>query len=157
MDDDGWRSSPWKIDRKKKAFKILERYLIPHRSTPEKVYLDRLRVVSTAWGGIFFHRIYLPDAPILHDHPWNFWSLILKGGGYVEVRPHGVRRRVKRFNRVRATDAHYIESLASPEVWTLLFIGRRSRNWGYLRPTETGFEWTAWDKDENHKTGEVQR
>lgn len=144
---DLWSHSPWKVDRR--GFKWMSRYVIPRRDDPDETYLDRLRIIQTPWFSVFLHRFHTPDVPIFHDHPWNFVSIVMRGG-YTEARPHDVRRRIRWFNRVRASDAHYIESLDGDAVWTLLLVGRRQRNWGYLRPTETGYEWSAWDQDKDH-------
>lgn len=43
-------------------------------------YLIRYTIFSCPWFGIFVHCILRSDDDRdLHDHPWNFWSLILRG------------------------------------------------------------------------------
>lgn len=113
-------------------------------------YLDRLRIIQTPWFAIYLHRIDAPDPGIdLHDHPWPFWSFILRGG-YDEWRakartfdsPIGVQRRLStevrnRFhfapsiNRMGLGEAHTIRHVYRVPTWTLMFVGRRSREWGF--------------------------
>lgn len=63
---------------------FMQRFEIPNYDS-EGNYLTRWRVVQTPWFGIYVHRFDGPDPrPTLHDHPWNFQSLVLVGG-YVEA------------------------------------------------------------------------
>lgn len=123
------------------------------------VYLDR-------WGwrcplfGIYLHRMSAPDPGIdLHDHPWPFVSLILRGG-YTEERAEsrdapkwaawaaawpGTCRRGVEFtwragtvHRVRVDECHRIISLCRTPTWTLVLTGRRFRQWGFYEPAASG-------------------
>jgi hypothetical protein len=58
-------------------------------------------------------------------------------------------RTVRHINIMRITDCHYIERLLRKPTWSLMFVGRRQRKWGYIRPTTTGYNWTAFDVDEH--------
>lgn len=144
--------SPWS-DRNQMAsgrtpWAFWERFEVPDLDNPKRLYLDRLRIVSTAWFGIMLHRFDSPDSrPTLHDHPWPFISFVLRGG-YDEVRPEGMRP-VRRVNVMRRGDVHYIERLHRNPTWTLMFVGRRTRKWGYVEPAEDGYKWTAFDKHQH--------
>lgn len=102
-------------------------------------YLSRWWVVNTPLGGVAVHRMDGPDArDVLHDHPFTFCSLVLRGG-YVERRldPLTMRaspRPVRRWNRMRKFDAHVIVELLRVPTWTLLWIGPKRRTWGFLEP-----------------------
>lgn len=50
-----------------------------------QVYLTRWRTGHTWFGTFMLHKIILTDSDCLHDHPWHFVSIILKGG-YIEHR-----------------------------------------------------------------------
>lgn len=132
---------------------FIEKRLVVPNYDEDGDYLTRWRLVSTPWGGIYLHKLTGPDPRrTLHDHPWSFLSLVLRGG-YVERRldpvtmdvdEHHVIRRV---NRVRASEAHAIVKLLRATTWTLLFVGPRRRTWGYLEPTSpTTWAWTEFDK-----------
>lgn len=134
----GGRSPRW-------AF--MERFEIPNLDDPSQTYLSRIRIVQTPWFALYLHRMDGPDSrPTLHDHPWNFLSVVLRGG-YIERRldPHTMlvdeNHRVRRINRVRTHDAHAIKTLLRVPTWTLMLVGPRCRTWGYL---EHRFNLNAW-------------
>lgn len=111
----------------------------------ERTYLKRLRIVQTPWFGLYVHWIYLPDNDRdPHDHPWNFTSMVLRGG-YTEVlhtsRDDCAMHEHRRWSihRMPTHLAHGIVRL-QPRTITLIFTGRRSRDWGFW--TEDG--WVPW-------------
>ncbi len=136
----------------------MERFEVPDLDRPERTYLSRLRIVQTPWCALYLHRIDTPDSrPTLHDHPWSFVSLILRGGYYEQrLDLHTlVERRARRrwLNVMRRDDAHYIERLLRVPTWTLLFVGSRRRTWGYWRRVAgsdgASWYWTRFDRDEH--------
>ena len=110
------------------------------------LHFQRWNILSTPWFSIYFHKIYKADEDKhLHDHPWNYTSICLKGefteerefqtnlknlGILEEHIPYSV---VETFRVVRrkAESFHKIKKLLTPEVWTLFFVGKRRREWGY--------------------------
>jgi hypothetical protein len=122
---------------------VLTRFDIPNMDTDD-LYLTRWRIVQTPWAALYLHRITTPDShPTLHDHPWSFLAIVLRGG-YVERRlnPRTMEvdehHRVRWVNRMRTHDFHAITSLSRNPTWTLLFVGARRRTWGYLEPRWSG-------------------
>lgn len=114
------------------------------------VYLERWGFElgkAGKWGGIFLHHMTGPDPGIdMHDHPWWFGSLVLKGG-YGEVRadvsaghdttPSLRPSRWRRWLSWGTTPlhmAHSITQLRSPSTWTLVIHGFRRRDWGFYTP-----------------------
>lgn len=141
---------------------FLDRTIIRQRKTND-LYLDRLRIINTPWFGINLHRILSPDLDYdPHDHPWTFWSLVLRGsyterlwldkrhtmrqdtrfdnsGLYTEQRHHP-RWSVHRMGREAA---HKITSIA-PGTVTLVFTGPRRGSWGFW--TRNGFvDWEDYE------------
>lgn len=143
-----------KLSDKPPAFAFMKRFEIP-TFDDDGLYLTRWRIVQTPWFSLYLHRFDAPDSrPTLHDHPWTFVSLMLRGG-YMERRlnPHTMQvdeaHRVRWINRVRASDAHAIMTLARVPSWSLLLVGPRVRTWGYWEPVdvEAGeWRWTEFDK-----------
>ena len=140
---------------KPSAWAFMKRFEIPNLDHPEINYLTRWRIVQTPWAALYLHRMNTPDGrPTMHDHPWSFVSIILRGG-YYEHRLTGDRnivgRRIKHVNVVRRNDAHYIASLDRTPTWSLLLVGKRRQTWGYWRPipgTSRGtWSWTPFDRD----------
>jgi hypothetical protein len=97
-------------------------------------YLRRWRIFECPWFGVYLHRIDGPDeGRDLHDHPWPFVSIVLRGG-YIEEVPdyYGVRERSVRWvNFKAAEDRHRVASVDKP-TWTLVLRGPRWRRWGFL-------------------------
>jgi len=103
------------------------------------LHFQRWRILSTPWFGIFIHIIYKADEDAhMHDHPWNYISIVLAGfftervpdkknPGKYEDRIVGSVTSVKR----KAEDFHRIQAIHSKRIVTLFFIGRRRRDWGY--------------------------
>ncbi len=73
-----------------------------------------------------------------HDHPFDFVSLILRGG-YLEHRP-GKPVRIclpKSLVWHRAEDLHYLKLLGERPAWTLVLATNKRRAWGFS--TEDGW------------------
>jgi hypothetical protein len=115
----------------------------------------RYRLVQTPWFGIYLHRLNTPDRrDTLHDHPWPFISIVMRGDyrewlgapgpDGLRVASSGRRRRAGSVRWMRKTDAHTIYQLLRVPTWTLLLVGRRrpEPSWGYW---EDG-EWVPHDQ-----------
>lgn len=108
------------------------------KSKTGELHFRRWRILATPWFSIFVHGIYKHDEDQhMHDHPWNFYSLILKGA-YSEKfkskdgskQEDSVRVALTGAYR-KAEDYHKITHLHSKAVYTLVFAGKRRREWGY--------------------------
>lgn len=103
------------------------------------IYLTRYRLIQTPAFAIYLHKFYRADSdPYVHDHPWSFVSFVLRGG-YEEMRRNNnthivAPRRIRWVNVMRRDDAHYVAELFRVPTWTLLFVGRRRRTWGFYVP-----------------------
>lgn len=119
-------------------------------------YMDRFRIVNLPdWlggYGIRIHHIYRSDSGRdLHDHPFDFISIIIAGPGYTEYTKAGARF-YPQFSiiRRRAEDLHRLE-LTAP-VWTVVLRGPRRKRWGFA--TEDGWvDAEEWIARENEKIG----
>lgn len=135
---------------------FMERFEVPNYDD-DGIYLTRWRIIQTPRCALYLHRLSGPDPrPTLHDHPWNFLSVVFRGG-YTERRLNPVTlgvdegHQVRWFNRVRANDAHSIRELHRTPTWTLLFVGHRRRTWGYWEDLGGGeWMWTEFDKHLHH-------
>jgi len=112
------------------------------------LYLRRWTLLKVFGWKLTLHRIVRPDyARDLHDHPWSFVTLVLRGG-YVERmrdRKGLLQIRVNRPGRIRvnrAPHAHVIDRLPDGEAWTLVLHGRDKREWGF----HTDCGWMHWRK-----------
>lgn len=123
--DFGWRPS--------------SRFLIG-ASNPAGPMLERWRLIQTPWFGIYVHHIYREDMDRTpHDHPWEFRSLVLRGGYTEELHPD---IRVNGFSfesRSHQRGSFHVFPLANahrityvlPGTTTLVLVGRKQRIWGF--------------------------
>lgn len=105
--------------------------------TDGNIYMERWYLRDSDTWGLMLQHICRPDWDrYLHDHPWWFASLILRGG-YTESRTDRrgrvVWRRRSHFNFVRTSTFHRIEEL-DKNTWTLVLTGRKYQEWAYRVP-----------------------
>lgn len=106
---------------------------------PGNPMMERWRLIQTPLFGIYVHFIYREDLdPVPHDHPWRFWSWVLRGG-YVEWVRDDVRVLYEdrwesharwSFHGFPLRSAHRITRV-EPNTVTLVFVGRKLRTWGF--------------------------
>lgn len=81
---------------------------------------------------LFYHKIVQNDPRHLHDHPWWYLTVILKGG-YYEITPKGEKwhgpgsvlfRKAKSLHRLVLKD--------NQPCHTLFFRFKRLRDWGFI-------------------------
>lgn len=91
---------------------------------------------------VFLHKFLKSDPDDVHDHPWPYATLILKGG-YYEWTPMFNSRGEKigetrnwrgpgHFRICKSTSYHRIELCPNVECWTLFMPGPQQREWGFL-------------------------
>jgi hypothetical protein len=140
---------------KRNRWALNERFVIGQPGNP---MMERWRLLQTPWLGIYVHFIYREDLdPVPHDHPWQFRSLVLRGGYNEMFWPdartwtHCYMQRFRRWSwhRFPLAAGHRITSV-DPGTVTLVLVGRKVRTWGFwhrgqftdwqdalgLRPTE---------------------
>ena len=108
----------------------------------EKEYLIRyyLFLKDRSWFpfNVTLHKICKSDEPKLHDHPWPFMAIILKGGywEHTEGRKYpkwkGPGRITfsgsKRYHRLQLGQDKWHNTIP---CWTLFFMGPKRRDWGF--------------------------
>jgi hypothetical protein len=91
---------------------------------------------------VFLHKFLKSDPDDVHDHPWPYATLILKGG-YWEWLPQFDSQGLKigeiakwrgpgSFRICKATSYHRIELDPNITAWTLFMPGPKRREWGFL-------------------------
>ncbi len=113
----------------------MERYYILFKDRPRWMPLN-----------ITLHKVCRSDLPILHDHPWGYMTIILKGG-YIEHTEYDRFFRGPGHIRIRgAKSYHWLEAVKDIPSWSLFFMGKRSRKWGFLKASEwiEAEEYLAW-------------
>jgi hypothetical protein len=103
------------------------------RSQDGILHFRRWRLIETKYFRLYLHQIFESDKDKhLHNHPWNFLSIILCGG-YVESLSAGKKVFAPRFVFHKASTYHKITSLMLPgrPIVSLFFAFGKYREWGY--------------------------
>ena len=91
---------------------------------------------------IFLHKFLKGDPDDVHDHPWGYFTVILKGGYYEWVGQFNsagekigeIRywRGPGHFRTCSPDSYHRIELKPGVTAWTLFMPGPKKREWGFL-------------------------
>jgi len=140
----------------KKIFQKLGRHRIIQDRLDNEPYLERYYVFlkDRTWFpfNIFVHKFLKSDPDDVHDHPWPFATLILKGG-YWEWQPQFDDQGRKMgeiarwcsagsFRTAGANTYHRIELDPDVTCWTLFMPGMKQRDWGFLVKNK----WIQWEQ-----------
>lgn len=129
--------------------KLLERFgrkrIVMDRVNHEP-YLERyyLFLKDRHWFpfNVFLHKFLKSDPDDVHDHPWPYATLILRGGYYEWVPQfNGQGQKIGEIRHWRgpghfrvcsANSFHRIELKPEVDCWTLFMPGPQRREWGFL-------------------------
>ena len=140
----------------KQLFQRWGRYRVIMDRLDGEPYLERyyvfLRDRNRFPFNIFLHKFLKSDPDDVHDHPWPFATLILKGG-YWEWRPQFNHLGEKTgeiakwcgpgsFRTASANTYHRIELDPDITCWTLFMPGAKQRDWGFLVKNK----WIQWEQ-----------
>ncbi len=127
-----------KLNIVKSFFKNRKRVILDRNNTSE--YLVRyylfIKDRKSFPFNITLHKILMSDEPTLHNHPWNWGALIVKGG-YWEHTPNGkFWRGPGSFRFRKSEDLHYLELEKDKDgnelpCWSLFFMGKQKTDWGF--------------------------
>ena len=119
----------------------------------DEIYLSRYWFLGrqSTRCALMLHRMWKVDhSRCHHDHPWSFWTLILKGGYEEEVtREDGSLR--TRYNRPGtllfrpAEHTHRVSGLPNGNCWTLVLRFKKRRHWGFWSTKLKG-KWIGWQQ-----------
>ena len=78
------------------------------------------------------HKFLKSDPDELHDHPWDFITIILRGGYWEHTLEGKFWKKPFSIHYRKAIDLHRIElDKKVSDVWTLFIPLRRKREWGF--------------------------
>ena len=112
------------------------RYRLIKDREDEEPYLERFYIFlkdrKNFPFNVFLHRFLKSDPDDLHDHPWDFRTLILYGG-YWEYTENGkFWRGPLTYRYMPASTLHRVElDKKFPYCWTLFIPGKITKDWGF--------------------------
>ena len=125
---------------------IKTRHVIINDRIDGEPYLERyylfLKTRQYFPFNIFLHKFLKSDLEDLHDHPWPYFTLILKGGYWEHIsnglgdKPTRIWRGPGHFRFSHANSLHRIElninkNKEIQNCWTLFIPGPKLRKWGF--------------------------
>lgn len=130
----------------KKLMQRLGRHRIIMDRQADEPYLERYYVFLKDRKrfpfNVFIHKFLKSDPDDVHDHPWPYATLILKGGYYEwipEFDSTGKKigevrhwRGPGHFRVCSANSYHRIELNPNVTAWTMFMPGPQKREWGFL-------------------------
>jgi hypothetical protein len=120
----------------------------------ENPYMIQWILFRTRAFGIYLHKFLRSDYErALHDHPWPFLSVILRGGYYErhdQTRDHAEVVEWRGAGSVLLRPAQWrhrvILRTETQFSWSLVFVGRRAQQWGFY-PDGKWCWWRKFDPD----------
>lgn len=139
----------------KKLFSRLGRYRVIMDREDNEPYLERyylfLKDRDRFPFNVFLHKFLKSDPDDVHDHPWPYATLILRGGYYEwvpEFNSQGQKigeirhwRGPGHFRVCQPTSYHRIELKPGVNAWTLFMPGPKRRDWGFLVGAPNNQKW----------------
>lgn len=104
-------------------------------------YMRRWYIIPrNEYLNLYLHEMLRSDEDVMHDHPWDNVSLVIRGG-YVEHTPEAsYRRSPGNVISRKATDAHRLELTDGQPSISLFMTGPKLREWGFHCPKG----WVPW-------------
>lgn len=94
------------------------------------VYVERW-YLETPWFSLRLHHWkHSDDSRHFHDHPWNFYTFILKGG-YTDCTPNGNERMTAGKLAYREAKHQHTVQVDKGGCWSILLTGPKVRRWGF--------------------------
>ena len=122
----------------------------------DEPYLERYYVFLKDRGvfpfNVFLHKFLKSDPDDVHDHPWPYATLILKGGYWewvpefdeqgTKISERKIWRGAGHFRISSAKSFHRVELEPGVTAWSIFMPGPKQREWGFLRQGK----WIQWEK-----------
>lgn len=104
------------------------------------VYVRRWYIETPLFSIRLHHWLHSDDNRALHDHPWWFITLILKGG-YTDL-SHNNEHLSQGSIRFRKAEHQHSVKVGKGGAWTVLLTGPKTRKWGF----QVGKKWKKSNK-----------
>jgi hypothetical protein len=91
---------------------------------------------------VTLHKIVKSDEPVMHDHPWPYMTIVLKGGYYEHTPVFADGKIIADVSTWRgpgsviirgSKEYHWLELDDNQPATTLFFMGPQLREWGFWK------------------------
>lgn len=123
-------SSPYRRDQ---PFRQFEFRWGEHIGLSECPYLIRYTLTMFGMSLRIHHWLASDDQRYLHDHPWDYLTLIVCGG-YTDISPETSDRLSFGSFRYRKAEHRHTVRVDTGGCWSLLLTWPKRRNWGFWIP-----------------------
>lgn len=96
-------------------------------------YLIRTTLFKCKLFSIKIHKVLISDTGDLHDHPWNYMSIILKGGYYEHTKSGKQWYKPGSILFRKGDVPHKLEIPDGKTCMSLIFTTRKWRDWGFIQ------------------------
>lgn len=133
--------------------------LISGHGDPDSVYLVRYHLMNNRFFKLYLHYFLRSDLDDPHDHPWGFWTLMLRGAYTEELydwrtRKFTTLRRIPGKNSLVSRNADAIHRVIVDRTltqdqkdqapMTLFFATKKTKEWGFIKNYKKGPKWVHW-------------
>ena len=94
------------------------------------VYVRRWYLETSFFTVRLHHWLHSDDTRHMHDHPWWFITMVLKGS-YVDLSPNKNELMIPGMIRFRPANHQHSVKVGSGGCWTILLTGPKIRKWGF--------------------------
>jgi hypothetical protein len=113
---------------------------------PECPYIERTYFECKWFSVRLHHWLASDDQRFAHNHPWQWFTLVL-AGSYTDVTDKGNQRMIPGRFAFRSADHCHKVKVDKGGCWTLLITGPEKKEWGFFvngkfrRRNKYFFEW----------------
>lgn len=122
------------------------------RGSDNTPYLIRYTIFKRRNFSVKIHQILISDDACLHDHPWPFVTMLLKGS-YTEETFNGpsifnIKHQTlySPFSILYRPSNHFHRLIVDKPMWTLFITFKRLKSWGFMVNNKV-VEWNEYSHD----------
>jgi hypothetical protein len=91
----------------------------------------RWTILKTPWFRIYLHKLDAPNwHEQCHDHPWDFFAIVIKSGYTEQVGNKFFWRQAPSFLYRKAEFTHNVKTDVNHPSWSIVLVKNKRRSWG---------------------------
>ena len=123
--------------------------LIRNKRHKEHTYITRWPIIKTPWFQVWIHKISADKVQFWHDHPYDAWSILLKGSYveqlefYIQGKTFHFEQEYKRFSINKMNGNNFHRVIPDCDCYTL-FINKPWRKEWHFKVKGKLIDWREW-------------